>query len=490
MSNSSTSEISNLNIEYQDSEGENLEKKKNITTDTDYYFNLVANPSKIKPTINNIESSEIIEELNDSNTSKASSKKSHKASSHSSKKSSESKPIYDKININNVSEKLINNSYSNPLLFLNKTNNLQDIKNVSETKPPNLSRQNTETRQFNSNKIPKLVTEPIQGSNISKNAPTPIAVATPIINESNYKILQPHEIKIKKIELLRKLSEIKAKGYQLSKDYDFNSTIDEMEYEYELVRSFADKRNGVKIFRNSLLQAVSVVEFLNDKYDPFDFHLSGWSEHVSIEIESWEDVLEEIYEKYKGSGRKMAPEIKLLYLMIASASAFHFTRAHSSKLPGLDSLLAANPSLLSNIINSKKDSSQFMTQQELNIEKQKEELKNKEKNDQNKYINQLQEQIKNQQQIINNNKHNENNNFTPSGLPNFIPKETLNKTSIRAPEQVKDILNRLHNIKPTNTETQDDISSNNDRLISDTTISDNNQKKSGRKSRKNTINIL
>ena len=41
----------------------------------------------------------------------------------------------------------------------------------------------------------------------------------------------------------------------------------------------------------------------------------------------------EIYEKYKGTGKKMAPEIKLLYLIIASASAFHFSKSQASKLP-------------------------------------------------------------------------------------------------------------------------------------------------------------
>jgi hypothetical protein len=95
-------------------------------------------------------------------------------------------------------------------------------------------------------------------------------------------------------EFQKKLAELKLKGYSLSKEYDFNSSVEEMEYEYALLRSFIDKKNGVKIFKNSLLQAVSVVEFLNDKYDPFDFHLSGWSEHLTIESDSWEDVFEEL----------------------------------------------------------------------------------------------------------------------------------------------------------------------------------------------------
>jgi hypothetical protein len=337
---------------------------------------------------------------------------------------------------------------------------------------------------------------------------------------------------MKKIELLRKLCEIKAKGYQLSKEYDFNSSLEEMEYEYELLRSFADKRNGVKIFKSGMLQAVSVIEFLNDKYDPFDFQLSGWGEHMSVEIDSWEDVLEEIYEKYKGSGRKMAPEIKLLYLIIASGSAFHFSKSQASKVPGLDSMLASNPALLSKIINpGKGESSQFMTQQELNIEKQREELRKRDaeskqqmqqqKMQQQSYIEQLQaqlqrqnEMISNQQNLINkssepatygagfsNASYNEPQpaNSKPTTLPKQIPASQLRPTipSIQAPDQVRSILDRIHNlkasnIKPSNTETQDETSSNNDRIVEETTISESNpnKKKAGRKPKKSNISIF
>merc|ERR1712227_862848 len=132
---------------------------------------------------------------------------------------------------------------------------------------------------------------------------------------------------MKKIELLRKLSELKAKGYELSKSYNFDSSIEEMEYEFELLKSFANKRNGVKLYKNILLNTVSAVEFLNDKYDPFDFQLTGCSEHMSVEVDSYDEVIEEIYEKYKGTGKKMPPEIKLLMLIVASASAFHFSKS-------------------------------------------------------------------------------------------------------------------------------------------------------------------
>jgi hypothetical protein len=274
-----------------------------------------------------------------------------------------------------------------------------------------------------------------------------------------------------------------------------------MEYEFELLRSFADKRNGVKIFKGGLLQAVSVIEFLNDKYDPFDFHLSGWGDHLQLEVDSWEDVLEEIYEKYKGSGRKMAPEVKLLYLIIASAGAFHFTKSQSSKLPGLDSVLASNPGLLSSIINPNKNSSQFMTQQEINIERQKNEHKKKEANEKL----QLQQQLRQQQQYINQlqSQVQKFDQQPATGNPGNILPPTINASllkpsapDIRAPDQVKEILNRLHNIQPSSinmsvTETQDDSSSNNDRLISETTLSDGNpRKRAVRKTKKSAISII
>ena len=311
---------------------------------------------------------------------------------------------------------------------------------------------------------------------------------------------------MKKIELIRKLSEIKSKGYQLSKDYDFNSSLEEMEYEYELLKSFADKRNGVKLFKTGLLQTVSVIEFLNDKYDPFDFELSGWSDHITVEADSWEDVLEEIYEKYKGTGKKMAPEIKLIYLLIASASAFHFTKSYSSKIPGLDSVLAANPGLLSKIINSKENtSSQFMTKQEIHLEKQKEQINIKEMESKNQmlqqqnYIKQLQQQIQEQNIIKKNNSSFEFSNNNNNQQLNIDRNQSINKMDIKVPEQVKDILNRIHtssgiitsyttNMK-SSIDTQDEVSSTNDRLISDTTLSDNTKKKKQLNKKKSNIFI-
>lgn len=457
---------------YQTSKGHNLledksNDKKPQSSDTDYYFGSIANPVKILDSPKSDSQSELEHMMKKTDSeSSAKSSSSRRSSSSSSSKSSDSRPKYEKLNVS--------------------------------PKPPLFTQSNNHTS-------------------------TEIKPSAPPENRS----LNPQELRLKKIELLRKLCEIKAKGFQLSKDYDFNSSLEEMEYEYELLRSFADKRNGVRLFKNGLLQAVSVVEFLNDKYDPFDFHLTGWGEHMQVEVENWDEVLEEIYEKYKGTGRMMAPEIKLLFLIIASASAFHFTKSQASKVPGLDSVLASNPDLLSKMMNpGKKESSQFMTPQELNIERQREELKKKESESkmkqqqmfQQQQIQNLQEQLRKQNEMINQQQKVINANppmfnagsepqpsnsrppvdSTMAGtLPSTIPASQLRPVmgDIRAPDQVKDILSRIHNIrpatKPSNTETQDETSSQNDRLLEDSTISENNpnKKRGGRKPKRANISL-
>ena len=280
--------------------------------------------------------------------------------------------------------------------------------------------------------------------------------------------LSPQEVRMKKIELLRKLSELKQRGFSLTKEYDFSSSLEEMEYEYELLKSFVDKRNGLKLYKSLLLNGASIVEFLNDKYDPFDFHLAGWGEHLSVEVDSYDETLEELYEKYKGSGKKMAPEIKLILLLVASGSAFHFSKSQST-IPGLEAVISKNPELISKLLNPQQPKSNFMTPQEISIDKQRALIQQKEKELKAKMMSKKQEPTNERQMpsFMNNSFMN-----APS-LPNVMP----NRTEIRAPDNVKEILSRIKG-SASLAETTEDNSSNNDRIISDINLSES---KRGRK---------
>ena len=448
MSSETSSDIKNI-VDNKKYNGNSIVKKD--TTETDLYLGLVANPSKTLDETEESSSSLNFNNDKDHNTS-ANSTVSAKKNSISQTRSSDSessKPRFENVKINNTDKK--------------KKRKDREYK--------------TETQDTYSTK--------------TDSKPT----------------LTPQQERMKKIDLLRKLSDIKTKGYKLTKEYDFNSSVEEMEYEYDLLKSFVDRRNGIKLYKNTILNVSNIIEFFNSKYDPFGIKLDGWSEHMNIEVDSYDGVMEELYEKYKGRGKSMPPELKLLMLVLASASAFHFSKAFLSKMPGMDGIMNAQPEIISKIVNGKQQS-KFMSEQELSIERQKIELMEKEKelkrqmrsnntqqqqsppqsmNMMSQMMNmfgaqpvqsppppppqqQQQQQVntfQNYHQPVQFNKSND----IPIGIPSQLNQsnDPRDKPSIviKKPESVTDILNRLHSRETADTQdTQDET--NNDRLVSDT----------------------
>lgn len=161
--------------------------------------------------------------------------------------------------------------------------------------------------------------------------------------------LDANSQRFRKIELLRIFHELEEKGIQLSSRYNMNSNLQEMEQEYEILRSLQMKKNGVRLYKGFLLNSIQALEFMNETYNPFDFHLKGWSENVGSGIDDYDDVLGELYEKYKKTGKKMEPEIKLVLMLATSATAFHASNTYLKSVPGLDEVIKKNPKIINNI---------------------------------------------------------------------------------------------------------------------------------------------
>lgn len=435
--NSDTS--SDLNVNFMGDNNLNVLKKD--TSETDYYLGLIANPSKT-----------VINEPNSSSSLELS------ETEKNDNLSSSSKPAFEEIIIPKLSDMDIE-SMRNSNKSSTSTEKFDNYDNSDKNIFDNISSKKKRSKKKRSERI-----------NLSEPEPVPVAP----------KKLTPQEVRMKKIEMLRKLSELKLRGYKLSREYDFNSSIEEMEYEYDMLKSFADKRNGIKLYKNLIMNGCSVIEFVNDKYDPFKFKLSGWSEHMNVEVDNYDDVLEELYEKYRGSGGSMPPEVKLLLLVLASASAFHFSKNFESKIPGLNKMYTNNAGIIPGMINGKKQNSQFMSPQELNINQQREEMIRAEKEKKVQMRNQSnrvnpQPNVSPPTSNLNNhlnqnpmfqNRPNENyqNSFHPIGNnPVSNPPAVISRS-----DDVNDILKRLH----TNEGTEEESSVNNDRIMSDTTVSE------------------
>ena len=82
-----------------------------------------------------------------------------------------------------------------------------------------------------------------------------------------------------------------------------------------------------------LIAFVTAIEFLNNKFDPADLKLDGWSESVHENVHDYDDVFEELHEKYKEKA-SMAPELKLMLMLGGSGFMFHLTNTmFKSSLP-------------------------------------------------------------------------------------------------------------------------------------------------------------
>jgi hypothetical protein len=128
-----------------------------------------------------------------------------------------------------------------------------------------------------------------------------------------------------------------------------NSTLDDIKNEYERVKNEMQTERSVAFFKRMLLLGVQGVEMLNNKFDPVGVDLDGWSEAMgySMENQEYDEVMAELYEKYKGRGQ-MSPEVKLIFMIISSATMFTI----SKKITKMDSSNAF-ASFIGNLVGSK-----------------------------------------------------------------------------------------------------------------------------------------
>jgi len=158
--------------------------------------------------------------------------------------------------------------------------------------------------------------------------------------------MSKEELLREKFKFLRKLEALEKKGVELSKKYTMESPLSEMQGEYETIMDEKTKQNSVKFQGNMMMAIINGIEFLNNKFDPFDIKLDGWGEQINENITDYDEIFGELYEKYK-SRASMAPELKLLFQLGGSAMMVHMTNTlFKSAMPGMDDILRQNPDLM------------------------------------------------------------------------------------------------------------------------------------------------
>jgi hypothetical protein len=155
----------------------------------------------------------------------------------------------------------------------------------------------------------------------------------------------PVEEKKEKIEFLNKLQRLEQKGFQISRRYTMDNSLDEMKQEYMRLVDARNLEASLRFQRQALIGVVTGMEWLNGRFDPFDLKLDGWSESVHENVEDFDEIFEELYDKYKDRG-KMPPEMRLMTSLAGSGFMCHVSNTFlKSRMPSADDILRQNPDL-------------------------------------------------------------------------------------------------------------------------------------------------
>ena len=184
-----------------------------------------------------------------------------------------------------------------------------------------------------------------------KEKPVVKEVVTYLHDADDYDSCDKQTQRARRMEKFAQLMHLKTEGKcTLSKGFNMDSDYWEMCAEIKFHTDMKNREHGVDISKQGLVYLAWAIEYFNDKYDPFGINLKGWSEHMELTKDNYTSTFAELYEKYKGSTRKIEPEVKLIALIAISAASFHATKA-AAKIPGLEEVLKTNPEMAAKIEN-------------------------------------------------------------------------------------------------------------------------------------------
>lgn len=153
------------------------------------------------------------------------------------------------------------------------------------------------------------------------------------------------EILNAKREILYQFDRLEKKGVRLPRKFTMSSSLEEMKQEYDRLKRDKDIDLSVKFQKKTMITIVSGIELMNNYFDPVGAKLDGWSENINENLDDYDDIFEELHDKYKGKA-KMAPEVRLLMMLGGSAFMFHMTNSmFKTQMPGLEQVLKQNPEL-------------------------------------------------------------------------------------------------------------------------------------------------
>lgn len=187
------------------------------------------------------------------------------------------------------------------------------------------------------------------GKNIAKAGQ--LMLGQHLIDDVEKYVETPEEKRARAREEYTKLQDLVERyDVELTRHYSIDSDPDEMHEEFEMHRSKRRKHNKIKFYKSLLLNCVCGIEFVNGKYNPFEFKLDDWSKQVALDMDDYTEIIEEIYDSHKSAGKEMRPEFRLVFMLVFSAITYHVSKSLFGS-EGIGSIINQNPGLINKMTN-------------------------------------------------------------------------------------------------------------------------------------------
>lgn len=157
------------------------------------------------------------------------------------------------------------------------------------------------------------------------------------------------EILAEKEQLLYDYGRLSENGYRTGLRLSMKTPLETLRAEVFRLKKLRSVQRSIRFQRKMLISITSGVEYCNKKFNPYKFSLDGWSGEVLDNIGDYDEVFEELHDKYSDSVQ-MAPELKLMAMVGGSGLMYHLSNTlFSSSTPQLDDIINNNPEIKSQI---------------------------------------------------------------------------------------------------------------------------------------------
>ena len=179
------------------------------------------------------------------------------------------------------------------------------------------------------------------------------------VNEPTQQPAEPVDLEVlhaqqlvTKRDLVYKIQQLQQRLYDVElspKTFTTADSLTELQSEYDRLYRLKQQKSTREWYRKILFGVTKGIEWANHQWDPVGLKLDGWSTEVASNVDEFDEIFDELAEKYGGSiNEKIAPEIRLVLLILYSGVSYSISQTlvqdHSNR-PEFTEIINKDPVL-------------------------------------------------------------------------------------------------------------------------------------------------